>query len=52
MVLFKLTDSVPANVEMFGGSINVVPQVGLPFRAYECPKCGLIEFYKKFPTES
>jgi hypothetical protein len=52
MVRFSLTESVPATIETAGGRINMVPQVGLPFRAYECPKCGLIEIYKKFPSQT
>jgi hypothetical protein len=52
MVRLSLTESVPAAIETSGGRINVVPEVGLPFLAFECPKCGLIEIYKQPPSQT
>jgi ribosomal protein S27AE len=37
---------VPLTVKTGFGDINIgTSEVGIPVRAYECPNCGIIEFY-------
>jgi hypothetical protein len=37
---------MPITVEALPSSFNLVPQSGLPVRACECPRCGLVELYR------